>query len=53
MSLILDRDTDAATGADAFDRAVDGVWIVSEIAVDVFGMLFWGSLVLLFLNAAA
>jgi len=38
------RDTEA-TG-DAFDRTLTIVWIASDIAIDVFGMLFWSGLAL-------
>jgi hypothetical protein len=33
------------------DQALAIAWIVSEIAVDVFGMLFWAALVLLTVQA--
>ena len=34
------------TGADAslFDRVVVVAWAVSEVAFDVFGMLFWSAI---------
>lgn len=34
---------------DPFDRAVAGAWILSEIAIDVFGMFFWSALALFLL----
>jgi hypothetical protein len=37
---------------DAMDRALAIAWIVSEIAVDVFGMFFWAALALLAVQAA-
>lgn len=33
-------------GADALDEVLAFVWIASDIAVDVFGMLFWAALLL-------
>ena len=36
---------------DAIDQALAIAWIVSEIAVDVFGMLFWSALALLVARA--
>ena len=36
---------------DAFDQFVAVLWIVSEIAFDVFGMFFWAALALFFLKA--
>lgn len=38
------RDTEA-TG-DTFDRILAIAWIASDIAIDVFGMLFWAGLAL-------
>jgi len=32
--------------ADALDEILDFIWIASDIAVDVFGMLFWTTLLL-------
>jgi hypothetical protein len=37
---------------DAFDRALSLSWIVSGIAMDVCGMLFWSALGLFVLRAA-
>jgi hypothetical protein len=39
------------TEGDAFDQFVAVLWIVSEIAFDVFGMFFWAALALFFLKA--
>jgi hypothetical protein len=36
---------------DAFDQFVTTLWILSEIAFDVFGMFFWAALALFFLKA--
>jgi hypothetical protein len=34
------------TTGDRFDRAVAVVWMISEIALDVFAMFFWAALLL-------
>ena len=34
------------TTSDRFDRAVAVVWMISEIALDVFAMFFWAALLL-------
>ena len=36
---------------DAVEVALEISWITAEIAVDVFGMFFWGAPALLFLRA--
>jgi hypothetical protein len=45
--------SDRALPDDIIDVALEISWIVSEIAVDVFGMFFWSALVLLFMQGAA
>jgi hypothetical protein len=54
MSFVSQPHHSAATAADArdtYDQVLAITWIVSEIAVDVFGMLFWSALVLGLLKA--
>lgn len=46
-------EVDLAPTGDALDQALAIAWIASEIAVDVFGMLFWGALAMLVLRAVA
>jgi len=45
--------SDPALTDDLVDVALEISWIVSEIAVDVFGTFFWSALVLLFIQAVA
>ena len=42
--------SDRAPLGDMIDVALEISWIISEIAVDVFGMFFWSALVLLFMQ---
>ena len=36
-----------ASSGDAVDQALALAWTASDIAIDVFGLLFWGALALL------
>ena len=41
---------DTETAGDVVDQALKIAWIASELAIDVFGMLFWSALGLCFLR---
>jgi len=47
MALLSEPRIDTGFSGDALDQALTIAWLVSDIAVDVFGMLFWSSLALL------
>ena len=51
MSLVFEPRRGHAPAESAFDQFVAILWIVSEIAFDVFSMFFWAALTLLFLKA--
>ena len=46
MASLSDRHTHTGQSGGAIDQALVVAWIVSDIAVDVFGMLFWSALAL-------
>jgi hypothetical protein len=41
---VQDRIHETEPATDAIDRVQVAAWVVSEIAIDVFGMLFWSAL---------
>ena len=47
MASLSGLQTHTGFSGDAIDRALALAWIASEIAVDVFGMVFWSALALL------
>jgi hypothetical protein len=50
MTFFQDHVRDTAESEDTFGQILAIAWIVSEIAIDVFGMLFWSGLALCFVR---
>jgi hypothetical protein len=50
MTFFQDHVRDTEESEDTFAQILTIAWIVSEIAIDVFGMLFWSALGLCFVR---